>query len=74
MPQTSGERSWKFRKKLREDSKLYEVCKTKDRERKKAGRRLKFQSPAEIKRMILQTSSLEPLYVLTFQGVKCEER
>ena len=49
MPQTSSERSRNFRKKLKENSKLYEAYKTKDRERKKGERRRsKFQSAAEI--------------------------
>ena len=49
MPQTGSERARKFRKKLKENSKLPEVYKTKDRERKKAERRRpKFQSAAEI--------------------------
>ena len=49
MPQTSSERVRKFRKKLKQNSKLYEVYKTKDRQRKKAERRKpKFQSAAEI--------------------------
>ena len=49
MPQTGSERARKFRKKLKENSKLHEVYKTKDREKKKAERRRpKFQSAAEI--------------------------
>ena len=49
MPQTGSERTRKFRKNLTENSKLPEVYKTKDRERKKAERRRpKFQSAAEI--------------------------
>ena len=39
MPQTGSERARKFRKKLKENSKLHEVYKTKDRERKKSERR-----------------------------------
>ena len=49
MPQTGSERTRKFRKNLTENSKLPEVYKTRDRERKKAERRRpKFQSAAEI--------------------------
>ena len=49
MPQRGSEIARKFRKKLKEKSKLHEVYKTKDRERKKAERRRpKFQSAAEI--------------------------
>ena len=49
MPQTSSERSRNFRKKLKDNSKLHESYKTKDRERKKGERRRpKFQSAAEI--------------------------
>ena len=35
MPQTGSERARKFRKKLKENSKLHEVYKTKDREKRK---------------------------------------